>query len=266
MSFTENLSAVALLLAVMAVLSLVEALIPLQARGDWGRRHLGPNVALTLITFATNMVLNVPLLLGLVWLQGRGLGLFNAVEVPSLVAIAASILALDFAWYVTHVSMHRSPAMWRFHAVHHSDPAVDVTTAIRQHPVESLIRYVFLAAFAFAAGTPPAAFVIYRIWSAVHGQLEHANLRLPGWLDTAMTVVLASPNMHKVHHSRDAQFTDRNFGNIFSLWDRLFRSFMPASRGTCIVYGLDGHDATEQQTTLGLLAQPFRARVVREGT
>ena len=258
MSFLSSFTTIGVLLAAMGVLSLIEALIPLHARGSRGRSHLGPNLALTLITFATNLVFNIPLLLGLAWLQAQGLGLFNAVAVPTAVALLGTVVVLDFAWYVTHVSMHKVPALWRFHSVHHSDPAVDVTTTIRQHPGESVIRYAYLAAFAFALGAPPAGFALYRIWSALHGQTEHANVRLPQWLDTAITWVFSSPNMHKVHHSRDPRLTDRNYTNIFSTWDRLFGTFVPARQGVQIAYGLDGFDAPERQTTAGLLVLPFR--------
>lgn len=193
MNLIASLQSIGVLLAAIGVFSLIEALIPLRARGVAGRRHLAPNLALTLITFASNFVLNIPLLLGLAWLHGRGLGLFNAIAVPSAVAVLGSVVALDFAWYVTHVTLHRVPALWRFHAVHHCDVTVDVTTTIRQHPGESLIRYGFLAAFAFAAGVPVAGFALYRIWSALHGQIEHANIRLPQGLDTSDHLAVLEP-------------------------------------------------------------------------
>ena len=258
MSFLASLSTAGLLIAGLIALSLVEAVIPLRARSAWSRGHLLPNLALTAITFATNLAFNVPLLAGLVWLQRHGLGLFNAAPIPPIAATLGTVVALDFAWYVTHVSMHHSPLLWRFHAVHHSDPAVDVTTTIRQHPGESVIRYAFLAAFAFAVGAPPAGFALYRVWSALHGLFEHANIRLPLWLDSAITLLFSSPNMHKVHHSRDAALTNRNYTNIFSVWDRLFRTFLPARRGLRVDYGLDGFDAARLQTTQGLLTAPFR--------
>lgn len=258
MSFLSALATIGVLLAAMGALSLIEALIPLHARGVAGRRHVAPNLALTFITFGLNLVFNIPLLLGLAALQARGLGLFNAIAVPTAVKLLGTVVVLDFAWYLTHVSMHKAPALWRFHAVHHSDPAVDVTTTIRQHPGESLVRYVYLAAFAFALGAPPAGFALYRIWSALHGQAEHANLRLPPWLDTAVSCLLASPNMHKVHHACDRRLTDRNYSNIFSVWDRLFGTFTPSREGTDIAYGLDGYEAPERQTAAGLLALPFR--------
>jgi sterol desaturase/sphingolipid hydroxylase (fatty acid hydroxylase superfamily) len=210
------------------------------------------------VTFATNLVFNIPLLLGLLWLQSRGWGLFNALALPPLVELGGAVLVLDLAWYVTHVTLHKVPALWRFHAVHHSDPFVDVTTTIRQHPGESVIRYLYLAAFAFAVGAAPAAFAIYRVWSALHGLFEHANLKLPRWLDAAITWMFSSPDMHKIHHSRDECYTDRNYSNIFSVWDRLGGTFIPSRHGREIVYGLDGHDQPSQQSTLGLMAAPFR--------
>ncbi|MFL5298158.1 MAG: sterol desaturase family protein [Phenylobacterium sp.] len=257
MNYITSLQTGGVLFAAMACLALVEALIPLRARNAWSRRHVLPNLALTFITFASNLLLNIPILIVLTWQQAHHLGLFNAALLPTA-AMLAGVLVLDLAWYVTHVTMHKVPALWRFHAVHHSDPIVDVTTTIRQHPGESLIRYAFLATFAFGFGVPPAGFALYRLWSALHGLTEHANLRLPQWLDTAVAWVFSSPNMHKVHHSRDAALTDRNYGNILSLWDRFFGSFTPSVQGRAIVYGLDGFDADARQTTGGLLALPFR--------
>ena len=257
-SATASLSTMGTILGVMVALAVVEALIPLHARDEWGRRHLVPNLALTFLTFATNLVFNTLLLVALVWLQSKGWGLFNAFQFPAFVAIAGAILALDLAWYVTHVSMHKFPAMWRFHVAHHSDPQVDVTTTVRQHPGESVIRYAYLTAFAFAVGASPLAFTIYRVWSALHGMCEHANVRLPQWLDTAITFVFSSPNMHKIHHSRHQRFTDRNYTNIFSIWDRLGGTFTPSKHGRDVVYGLEGEDVAERQSTLGLLKAPFR--------
>src|SRR4029450_247960 len=107
MNFTTSLATIGLLLTVMVVISIIETWIPLRARGEWSRRHLGPNLALTFVTFATNLVLNIPLLRGLVWLQSKGWGVFNAYGFPPILEFGGAILALDLAWYVTHVSMHK---------------------------------------------------------------------------------------------------------------------------------------------------------------
>jgi len=115
-----------------------------------------------------------------------------------------------------------------------------------------------MAAFAFVLGASPASFAVYRTASALNGLLEHANIRLPLWLDHVLALVTTWPNMHKVHHSRTPEQTDTNYGNLFSFWDRLFRTFTSSSRGTDIHYGLDGFDGMHTQTTKGLLWLPFR--------
>jgi sterol desaturase/sphingolipid hydroxylase (fatty acid hydroxylase superfamily) len=175
-----------------------------------------------------------------------------------MMAAVTVVLALDLSFYVAHVAMHKIPSFWRFHRVHHSDPAVDVTTTIRQHPGEGVMRYAFLAAFAIPLGANPGAFAVYRLWSALSGLLEHSNVRMPLWLDGLFSLVFSWPSMHKVHHSRDVRYTDTNYGNIVSLWDRLFLTFTPSKHGTNIAYGLDGFDDPATQTTAALLALPFR--------
>jgi sterol desaturase/sphingolipid hydroxylase (fatty acid hydroxylase superfamily) len=248
------------LLAGMAVLAAIEALVPLHARGRWNRAHLGPNLALTFTTFAMNLLWNAGILALLVWLEGNGFGLLRWLAVPALPATLVAVAAFDFAFYAVHVSWHKVPALWRFHAVHHSDPALDVTTTARQHPVEGFLRYAALAAMALVLGPSPAAFAIYRTALAVNALLEHSNIAAPRWLDRALALVTTWPMMHKVHHSRLPEETDSNYGNLFSFWDRLFGTYTPSDRGRSIRYGLDGYDRPELQTTAALLALPFRAR------
>jgi sterol desaturase/sphingolipid hydroxylase (fatty acid hydroxylase superfamily) len=98
---------------------------------------------------------------------------------------------------------------------------------------------------------------VYRAWSALNGLLEHANVRMPRPLDTLLSFVVVTPNMHKVHHSRRAAETNSNYGNICPLFDRLFGTFTPSAQGVHVVYGLEGFDAPPAQTTAALLALPF---------
>jgi sterol desaturase/sphingolipid hydroxylase (fatty acid hydroxylase superfamily) len=193
-------------------------------------------------------------------------GVLHRLSLPPLAAAVVAVAALDLAFYAAHVSWHKIPALWRFHAVHHSDPAVDVTTAIRQHPVESALRYAALGAMAVAIGPSPAAFAAYRTASALSALLEHANLRAPRRLDGVLSLVTTWPHMHKVHHSRSREETDTNYGNIFSWWDRLFGTFTPSHRGRHVRYGLDGLDDPALQTAGALLAQPFRKSLGSRGS
>jgi sterol desaturase/sphingolipid hydroxylase (fatty acid hydroxylase superfamily) len=177
---------------------------------------------------------------------------------PPLAATVVVVLALDLAFYLLHVAMHHVPGWWRFHAVHHSDPALDVTTTVRQHPGESLLRFAAIAAFALPLGASPAAFALYRVLAAVSGLLEHANFRLPLRLEAALAWVVTWPTMHKLHHSRDARFTDTNYSNIVSIWDRVLGTFTHPREGRNVAYGLDGFDAPAAQTTAALLSEPLR--------
>jgi sterol desaturase/sphingolipid hydroxylase (fatty acid hydroxylase superfamily) len=254
----SGVATIGVVLTAMAVVALIETAIPLHARGRWNRMHLQPNLALTFVTFATNILFNSAVVMTLMRLQAAGFGLLQWFAPQPLIRVALVVLGLDFSFYVAHAAMHKVPLFWRFHRVHHSDPVVDVMTTIRQHPGEGVIRYAFMAAFAFALGASPGAFAVYRIWSALNGLLEHANIRVPLWLDRLLSLVTTWPNMHKIHHSRAAQETDSNYGNIFSLFDRLFLTCTPSERGVSVVYGLDGFDDPAVQTTAGLLAMPFR--------
>jgi sterol desaturase/sphingolipid hydroxylase (fatty acid hydroxylase superfamily) len=258
-AFQQVPSTIAGILLLMAALALLEAGVPLHARSRWHRAHLAPNLALTFLTFVTNAVLGAALLGAIALFDARGWGLLPRLGLPPLGAAALAVVGLDLAFYLAHVAMHRSAFLWRFHCVHHSDPAVDVTTTLRQHPGEGLIRYAFLAPFALALGVSPVAFAVYRTASALNALLEHANLRAPRGLDRALALVTTWPHMHKVHHSRRMEESNTNYGNLLSAFDRLFGTFTPSARGRDVAYGVAGLDDAATQTTRGLLAVPFRA-------
>lgn len=257
--FAQSAATIGAILLTMAVVAWIETVVPLHVGARASRAHRRPNLALTLITFGTNVFLNAALVSSLMLLSTFGFGVLNRFPLAPLAALVVTLLVLDLSFYVAHVAMHKMPAFWAYHVVHHCDPVVDVTTTIRQHPVEGVIRYAFMAVFALLLGAAPAAFAVYRAWSALNGLLEHANVRVPAWVDSALSLVTTWPSMHKVHHSRIPAETDSNYGNIFSFWDRLFATFTPAARGTNIDYGIDGLDDTATQTTKGLLWLPFRS-------
>lgn len=258
LSAPSNFSTMALLFGLMAALAVVEIVAPLRFRDGSGRPHVLPNLFFTALTFATSLAFGAAILVGLAWLEAADLGLLRSYGVGPIWSVAIGVLALDFATYVCHVAMHKVPAWWRYHRMHHSDFAVDVTTSFRQHPGETVLRYAFLAAAAFTLGVSPVAFALYRMLSALTALAEHANVRAPVWLDDALSLLVTWPTLHKVHHSREVHETDTNYGNILSTWDRLFFTFTPARRGREVVYGLDGFDEARDHTVSGLLAMPFR--------
>jgi len=255
----DTTTTLTLIVATMILVALVETVIPLYRRTAWSRAHLAPNLTLTLTTFITNALYNAALVAALVHLQRADFGPLRWLRLGTLAETLVVLLALDFSFYVAHVTMHKLPAFWRFHSVHHSDPMVDVTTTVRQHPVEGVIRYVFMASFAIAIGAGPGTFAVYRVASALNGLLEHANVRCPWWLDRALSWLTTWPGLHKLHHSRRAEHTDTNYGNLFSVWDRLFGTLTPVPPQLDVAYGLDGCDAPSEQETIALLVNPFRS-------
>ncbi len=245
--------------AALAAVSVLETALPLAPRGPWNRRHLAPNLALGGITLATNLVFSAGLVILLGELAASRIGLFPALGLAGPAELVVALLGLDFSYYLAHVAMHKFPLLWRFHAVHHADPAVDATTTLRQHPGETVIRFAFTIAFACALGAGPAAYLVYRSVVALNGLLEHANLRLPRRVDDLLALVTTWSAYHKVHHSRIPAQTDTNYGNLFSWWDRIFGTATPARVGERIDYGLDGLEDEATQSLAGLLALPFRA-------
>jgi sterol desaturase/sphingolipid hydroxylase (fatty acid hydroxylase superfamily) len=246
---------------VLAILALVETLLPRRARGRWHRSHLAPNLGLTAITFATNLFLNAGLVLALAEVEAAGYQPMRSLGIGLFGTTLVVIVVLELAWYLAHTTMHRVPWLWRIHAVHHSDIALDVTTTIRQHPAEGLVRYAYMGAAALAIGATPAAFAIYRVWSALQGLLTHTNVRLPARLEALLGLVFVTPRLHEIHHSTEVRETNSNYGTITTLFDRIFGTFSPNRRDGVAAFGLHGHDEPERQTLASLLRAPWLGRV-----
>ena len=227
------------LVATCAVLWSLESLVPLYRYPGHRLRHALPNIALTVILLATNLALSFLVALASSFVTERGLGLFAIVALPRWAEVVLAIAALDFFAYVAHLSMHYSFLGWRFHRIHHSDEAVDVTTAFRQHPAETVWRTLWQLPAIVLLGLPLWMVAVYLAVSALNAQLEHANIRVAERLDRAIRWLFVTPNMHKVHHSRWERETNSNYANVFSMWDRMFGTYTPAVDFATLRYGLD---------------------------
>ena len=246
-----------MLIVLCGLLWALESIIPLYRLRYSRVRHAMPNIALTLMLVITNLSLSF----SSAYLAGfsvtNGIGLFIFLGLPSGAQIVFGVLALDLFAYFAHVLLHKSWLGWQFHRVHHSENAVDVTTAFRQHPGETIWRILWQLTAIVMFGIPLWVVVVYLILSGLNAELEHANIRLNSRVDRLLRLLLVTPNMHKVHHSRDQRETDSNYSNIFSLWDRLFGTYTGAMDFRRLNYGLDGFDVKERQTLGALLKMPF---------
>lgn len=157
-----------------------------------------------------------------------GLGLANVLAVPWIVILVATLLLQSFVTYWVHRAMHAIPIFWRLHRVHHSDCAVDVSTSLRNHPLELLVTVPAAALVVVVLGSPPSVIVAMQMILMSAIIWEHADLELPKPLNDALSLALITPNLHRVHHSIDRRQHDSNFGDFLTIWDRLFGTFTHA--------------------------------------
>jgi sterol desaturase/sphingolipid hydroxylase (fatty acid hydroxylase superfamily) len=150
------------------------------------------------------------------------------------------VMDLVSSWFI-HWLEHQVKWMWKFHIIHHTDTQVDTSTANRHHPGESVFRAVFTFLAVLITGAPIWLVYLYQFLSVLFSQFNHANIALPDWLDNMMSWIIVSPNMHKVHHHYVQPLTDTNYGNIFSIWDRIFGTFVHVEDVKKLRYGIDTH-------------------------
>jgi sterol desaturase/sphingolipid hydroxylase (fatty acid hydroxylase superfamily) len=246
-----------ILIALCGFLWVLESIVPLYSFRNSRVRHAMPNLFLTLMLVLTNLSLSFSSVYLAEFSVHNGIGLFPVLGLSALGQIIFGVLVLDLCAYFAHVLLHKTWLGWQFHRVHHSENAVDVTTAFRQHPGETVWRILWQLAAIIVFGIPLWIVIVYLILSGLNAELEHANIRLNPRIDRWLRLLVVTPNMHKVHHSRDQKETDSNYSNIFSLWDRLFGTYTSSVDFRKLSYGLDGFDVIERQTLRGLLKMPF---------
>ncbi len=223
-------------------------------------KHAFPNLFFTLTTVVINFALAFLILKTADWVESNNFGLINWIpEMPLWLYVLLGVLFLDFfGAYLAHYIEHKIAPLWMVHLVHHSDHKVDTTTANRHHPIESVIRFSFTLLGVFVAGTPIAIVMLYQSISLVFSQFTHANLKISAKADKLLSYFIVSPDMHKVHHHYKLPYTDSNYGNIFSVWDRLLGTYMELDRKK-IVYGVDTFPDEKTNSSLKeLLKQPFQ--------
>lgn len=223
-------------------------------------QHALPNFFFTLTTIVVNFGLAAVLLFSADWVKANNFGIINWLpQMPLWLYAFLGVFLLDFfGAYLAHYVEHKIKPLWKVHIVHHSDHHVDITTGNRHHPIESVIRFAFTLLGVFVVGTPIALVFLYQSLSVVFTQFTHANIKLPKRVDMALSYFIVSPDMHKIHHHYVLPYTDSNYGNIFSIWDRIFGTYRYMNRED-LVYGIDVFpDAVKNGQVGELLKQPFQ--------
>ena len=157
--------------------------------------------------------------------QAHGIGLLNHVAWPDWLKVVVALLVLDLAIWAQHLVSHKVPLFWRLHQVHHADRDIDVTTAVRFHPVEIALSMLWKIVVVVPLGAPPIAVFLFEVILNACAMFNHANIALPAWLDRGLRIFVVTPDMHRVHHSVLRSEHDRNYGFNLSLWDHLFGTY-----------------------------------------
>jgi len=190
----------------------------------------------------------------------QGWGIFNYYTIPFPVAVIASIIIMDGIIYLQHVMVHAVPALWRLHRVHHADPDIDVTTGARFHPLEIILSMLIKFAVIVVLGAPVVAVIIFEILLNATAMFNHSNVRLNLTVDKYLRLFVVTPDMHRVHHSVEADETNSNFGFNLPWWDRLFGTYraQPRAGHDNMIIGIHQFNRASEVTWLHkMLLLPF---------
>jgi sterol desaturase/sphingolipid hydroxylase (fatty acid hydroxylase superfamily) len=227
---SEGLLRLGIFLGVFLVLALVELAWPKRKLAvSKGRRWL-TNLGIAgvdSVVLRAMAALAVPIaaVAAAFYAQVHGLGLLNQVGWPQWLKVVVALLVLDLAIWAQHLASHKIAILWRLHQVHHADRDIDVTTAVRFHPVEIALSMLWKIVVVVPLGASPFAVFLFEVILNACAMFNHANIALPGWLDRIVRMLVVTPDMHRVHHSVLWREHDSNYGFNLSIWDRMFRTY-----------------------------------------
>jgi sterol desaturase/sphingolipid hydroxylase (fatty acid hydroxylase superfamily) len=248
-----------LILGIAAALTVFEVLRPLRRRQREPKvRHTGRNLAVAALAAVTVQLLEQPIVVPLARVvERRRWGLLNATRLPSWLRSIVALAALDYTLYLWHILVHRTPRLWRFHAVHHVDLDLDASTAIRFHFAELIASVPWRAGQVALIGVGPRTLQLWQTLTLLSILFHHSNVRLPLQAERILGLFVVTPRMHGIHHSRVESEMGSNWSSGLSLWDRLhgtLRLDVPQDR---IEIGVAGHDTARDVSLTRILAQPF---------
>lgn len=220
--------------------------------------HAAVNLGFTVIHIIIHTFLAIFIVLLSDWCLKNQFGMVYWFNAGVLMTVIIGVLALDFSSWLVHLIMHKNRTLWRFHLIHHTDSNVDVTTGLRHHPGDSLLRGFFFILLIFISGAPMYSVMIYQTLVIISTAFTHANIRLPGKVDRVLGYFFVSPDMHKVHHHWKQPYTDSNYGAVFSFWDRILGTYKKLDPKD-IRYGLDRYYPNEKdEDFIALMKKPFQ--------
>ena len=248
--------------SVLAIMMLLEWRKPARQSIIKNRSRWLANFGLTLTsTLLSRLTVPVGLTAVAIYYQQHGVGLFNQLNVSSLIAVILSLLLLDLIIYWQHRLFHTTALLWRLHRVHHADAHIDTSTGLRFHPIEIVLSILIKLIAVTALGVPAIAVLIFEIAFNGLALFNHANIRLPNAIEKPLRLILITQVLHRIHHSQNPEETNSNFGFSVTWWDRLFGSYksQASQPDKNIALGLSQYPNPEQNSSLWqLLIMPFK--------
>ncbi|HXS57028.1 MAG TPA: sterol desaturase family protein [Hanamia sp.] len=223
-------------------------------------QHAFLNVRFILTNSPIQLVMGIAFAGVIKWTAVHDFGLLYYIPTfhNPLILFLITFLLLDLGEYVYHIIMHKIKMLWMFHLVHHSDNVVDVSTTLREHPGENIIRLSFTLLWVFISGAVFWVLILRQIIQVFTTLFAHMNYRLPDKFDSVLGLILITPNLHHVHHHFQEPYTNSNYGDVLSIWDRLFGTFKKLDSKN-LVFGVDSHMKNEDQSNFkSLFKIPFK--------
>lgn len=241
----------------LAICWILEGSFPLFQFGNKKWQHAKVNMVFLTTTMIINGIFGAVTVGIFTWLSNNQFGIIHLISLPVWAELLICVLIFELiAQYTVHYLLHRVKWMWKFHMIHHSDTHLDATSGTRHHPGDFVMREIFALGAVILTGAPAAFYFFYRICTVFFTYFTHANIYVPLWLDKFLSWVFITPNMHKFHHHFERPWTDSNYGNIFSVWDRLFGTFIYDDPSR-IKYGLDVLDPAKDEEVSYQMRIPF---------
>ncbi|MFZ6013493.1 MAG: sterol desaturase family protein [Bacteroidota bacterium] len=245
-----------IIIVTLTIFMSLETWIPFLQHSTYRKKQRWHNIGNLIVSFVLNASLSGVIAYSITRANEMQFGLLYQLPISKLLFIIIGVMLCDLNGYVAHRLYHKIPLLWRFHRVHHSDIELDSTSALRLHPFEFIFQAATQATVLPLLGVSNVSFVLYSTFAVVLFIVNHCNIKFPQWYERGVSLVLVTPNWHRVHHSSFQPDTDSNFSDVFTFWDRIFRT-QKIRKPEEIHFGLEEMRDPKSQSFLGMLKTPF---------
>lgn len=247
-----------LVVGVFGLLWVLERRRPLRRGVELKPNRTRRNLAIAGLGAAALQLIERPLIQPLTALvEKRKWGLLKRLNLPKSLELTLAVVLMDYTLYLWHVLMHRVPALWRFHVVHHVDLDLDTSTALRFHPGELAIATGWRVGQVALIGISPLSLSVWQTFLLVSVLFHHSNLRLPVEVERHLNHIFVTPRMHGIHHSIVKEETNSNWSSGLTIWDWLHGTLRLNVSQDEITVGVPAYRALEDVELVPALKMPF---------